>query len=157
MNFRILRFSLLLLAFTAISANGQEPQAAPSPQNSAVTYPNTSEGLQHLIGDILRAAKAEDSAKETELVCSLLMPENSTWFTDEYGPGFGTSLAAAYRRAAPDLEQEIKAIYEANVQGGRMNPKILRYGDAESVNAPIDHFLNCMNQVVPLYETAFMG
>ena len=27
----------------------------------------------------------------------------------------------------------------------------------ESVNSPVDHFLNCMDQIVPLYQTAFQG
>lgn len=157
MRIRTLGLSLFLLIFAVIPMRGRKPQAAPSPQNSTMAYPNTSEGLQDLIVDILRAAKAMDSEKETELIRSLLMPENSTWFTDEYGPGFGASLAAAYKRALPSLEQEIRTLYEANVQDGRTNPKILRYGDPETVNAPIDHFLNCMNQIVPLFQTAFLG
>jgi TonB family protein len=156
MNSRDLLFLLPLFALTAFPAQCGELQVTSPPQSSA-SYPNTSDGLQNLIGDILRAVKTRDSAKEAELISSLLIPEDSTWFTDEYGPGFGASLGAAYRRAVPDLAQEIKAIYEANVQASRMNPKILRYGDPESVNAPIDHFLNCMNQVVPLYQTAFVG
>ena len=157
MNLRITGLFLFLFAFGRIPMHGRESQATSSAQNPAVSNPNTPEGLQNLIGDILRAAKTRDSAKETELIRGLLMPENSTWFTDEYGPGFGASLAAAYRRAAPQLEGEIKTIYEANVERGWMSPKILRYADPENVNAPIDHFLNCMDQIVPLYTTAFQG
>jgi TonB family protein len=157
MNSRNFGLSLFLFALAAVPAQGRDSQATSSPQSSALAYPNTSEGLQNLIADILRAANAKDSVKESGLIHSLLLPEDSTWFIDEYGAGFGASLAAAYRRELPGLEQEIKGIYEANMQAGRMNPKILRYGDAESVNAPIDHFLNCMNQVVPLYQTSFLG
>ena len=126
-------------------------------QKSPVDYPNSLEGLQNLIVDILRAEKANDSAKEAELIHGLLMPEDSTWFTDEYGPGFGGSLATAYHVAKPDLEQEIKAVYETNAQRGWMTPKILRYADPAAVNSPTDHFLNCMNNLVPLYQTAFRG
>ena len=86
-----------------------------------------------------------------------MLPEDSAWFTEEYGPGFGASLASAYRRIAPDLEQQIKTIYEGNVERGWITPKILRYTDPESVNSPLDHFLNCMDQIVPLYQTAFQG
>jgi TonB family protein len=157
MNLRNLGISFFILGLAAVPAQGGEPQAASSTQGLAPAYSNTSDGLQSLIGDILRATKAKDFAKETELIRSLLLPEDSTWFIDEYGPGFGASLAKAYRRELPGLEQEIKEIYEANMQAGRMNPKILRYGDPESVNAPIDHFLNCMNQVVPIYQTSFLG
>lgn len=157
MNFRSLGLSLFLFTLAVMPAGGRTTQAASSRQTSSTVYPNTVEGLQKLIADILRSAKAKDSATETALMRSLLMPEDSTWFTDEYGPGFGASLAAAYRRELPSLEQEIKGIYEANVEAGRLNPKIVGYGDPESANAPIDHFLNCMNQVVPLYQTSFLG
>ena len=157
MNSRNFGLSLFLLALLATPAGGRTTQATTSQQDSAVAYPNTSEGLLNLITDILRAASKKDSAKEAELIHSLLIPENSTWFADEYGPGFGASLAAAYRRAAPELEEEIKTVYEGNVQRGWTKPKILSYADAEKVNAPIDHFLNRMNQVVPLYQTAFQG
>ena len=38
----------------------------------------------------------------------------------------------AYRRIAPDLEQQIKTIYEGNVERGWMTPKILRYTDRKA-------------------------
>jgi TonB family protein len=156
MNSRTLGPLLLLLGLTVLPTEGKGPQEKTASQDSAPTYPNTSDGLQNLIMDILHAAKAKDPAKEAELIHSLLMPENSTWFTEEYGPGFGTSLAAAYQRALPGLEQEIRTIYEGSVQRGWMTPKIFRYADPEEEHAP-DHFLNCMNQIVPLYTTAFQG
>ena len=106
---------------------------------------------------VLCAKLVKTAGIEADLIHGLLMPEDSTWFTDEYGLGFGASLAAAYRRASSGLEQEIKTVYEGNIQRGWTTPKILRYTDPESVNAPVDHFLNCMNQIVPLYTTAFQG
>jgi TonB family protein len=157
MNLRNLVTLAILVAFSAHPIRGQQAEAPATAQNRATAYPNSSEGLQSQIGDILNAIKEKDSAKEAELIHGLLMPENSTWFTDEYGPGFGASLATAYRGAVSGLDQEIKATYEANVQGGHMHPKTLRHADPEAENAPIDHFLNCMNQLVPLYETAFLG
>lgn len=154
---RSLGLSLFLSALAAVPAQGRELQSNSSPQAPAAAYSNSTDGLQNLIRDILQTAKAKDSAKETALIHSLVMPVNSTWFTDEYGPGFGASLAAAYRRAVPELEEEIKTVYEGDVQRGLMSPRILIYKDSEQVNAPIDHFLNCMNQIVPLYQSVFQG
>jgi len=156
MNSRNCGLFLFLLALAAVPAQCGS-QVTSSSQRTAAAYPNASEGLQNLIMDILRAADTKDSAKEAELIHSLLMPEDSTWFIDEYGPGFGASLAAAYRRSVPELEEDIKTVYEANVQRGWTKPKILTYADPEKVNAPIDRFLNSMNRVVPLYQTAFQG
>ena len=55
------------------------------------------------------------------------------------------------------MELTLKTIFEGNVQRGWITPKILRYTDPETVNAPLDHFLNCMDQIVPLYATGFQG
>jgi TonB family protein len=149
------------VAFIALSI-GLSPIQAQSPQNSvpssmvqADAYPNTAEGLQRLIDDILQAAKGKNSATETELIQGLLLPKNSVWFAVEYGPGFGASLAAAYERVSPGLEHEIRTIYEGNVERGWMSPKLLRYDNPDAVGSPIDTFLNCMNKIVPLYQTAF--
>lgn len=103
---------------------------------------------------MLRAAKARDFDTEATLVHALLMPDDSTWFIDEYGPGFGSKLSTEYRQE-PSLETRIKQVYEGDVRRGWMSPTILRYENPEKVNAPTDRFLNCMNKIVPLYATAF--
>jgi len=55
----------------------------------------------------------------------------------EYGPVFGPSLAVAYGGVLPDLEQEIKTIYEGNVERGWMTPKLQIYENPDAVNAPL--------------------
>lgn len=157
MTCRILLTCLLLCAPLRAALSLAQIPATPTIAPALATYPNTSEGLQRLIGDILQSAKEKDTAKETQLIHTLIFSEDSTWFTEEYGPGFGASLAAAYQRLKPGLEEEIKTIYEGDVNRGWTNPRIVQYTDPESVNAPLDHFLNCMNQIVPLYATAFQG
>ena len=153
---RLLSSCLVFLSLSLMPARAQQ-NSQPAAKSEEQKYSNSAEGLQRLLNEILQAAKVKDSAKESELIHGLLIPTDSTWFTDVYGPGFGSSLAAAYRRATPALEQEIRAVYEGNAQRGWMKPKIFSYADPESVNAPLDRFLNCMNEIVPLYATAFQG
>lgn len=158
MNLRAPAFVfLIVLASSASQARGQQSSAANPSQNAEATFSDSSESLQKQIAQILNAIRERNSAKESDLISNLLMPEDSNWFTDEYGPGFGNSLLAAYRRAKPELAQKMKEVFEANVGYGWMNPKILRYDDPEKTNSPIDHFLNSMNKIVPLYQTAFQG
>lgn len=158
MNLRTSAFLFfMLLALSLIQARGQQSPASSSPENVEVTFSDSSESLQKQIAEILYAIREKNSAKETELINNLLMPEDSTWFTNEYGPGFGNSLLGTYRQAKPELAQKMKEVFEANVGYGWMNPKILRYDDPEKTNSPIDHFLNSMNKIVPLYQTAFQG
>jgi TonB family protein len=156
-----MRRAALFLSFcllVPLGTRAQSPQdTAPALKGGGETYPNTPEGLQSLIEQILQAARTNNRTTETELIRNLLIPDNSTWFTDEYGPGFGASLAAAYHQEMPNLQEEIRSVYEGNAKRGWTNPKILRYTDPESVNSPIDTFLNCMDNLVPLYATAFQG
>jgi TonB family protein len=107
-----------------------------------------------LLEEIVHAAAANDSAREAGLIHGFLLPKNSTWFTDEYGPGFGASLAAAYRRVQPDLEEEIKRIYDGDAERGWLTATIRRYVDPDTEHAP-HRFLNCMEHIVPLYQAAF--
>src|SRR5438552_18697055 len=104
----------LIVSVTTLAHPHQESPALP--KNEAFGYPNTSEGLQGLIEDILRAAKSKDNAKLSELIHGLLMPENSKWFPEVFGPGFGASLSASYGRLAPNLEQDLQVIFENDVQ-----------------------------------------
>ncbi|MHB8755050.1 MAG: energy transducer TonB [Candidatus Acidiferrales bacterium] len=156
-----MRRAALLLLFCILVPFGTRAQSfqntAPTAESAAETYPNTPEGLRSLIQQILQAARVKDRITENELIHSLLISDNSTWFTDEYGPGFGASLAAAYHREMPNLEDEIRSVYEGNAKRGWTNPEILQYTDPEKVDSPIDAFLNCMDQIVPLYATAFQG
>ncbi|HTX15177.1 MAG TPA: hypothetical protein VMD77_07775 [Candidatus Baltobacteraceae bacterium] len=142
---------VVIVMFFCAGAFAKSQNSTIPPQGAS--YANSSDGFQKLITDILQAAKDKNRAREAGLIHSLLIPDGSTWFTDVYGPGFGASLAAAYLRAKPDLEGEITAVYEGDIARGWTAPKILRYTDPESVDSPLDHFLNSMNQIVPLYTT----
>ena len=146
---------LLLCPPGALAQSSQDSAKPASAQGAA--YANSTDGFQNLIADILQAAKDKNKAREADLIHGLLIPDGSTWFTDVYGPGFGASLAAAYQRAKPGLEAQITEVYEGDVARAWPTPKIVRYTDPESVNSPVDHFLNSMSQIVPLYATVSQG
>lgn len=147
-------FSAVALLFAPMPSQARQGVPVHSP---APTYENSSDGLLRLLEDILGASRSKDTAKEQALIRSLALPGDATWFEDEFGPAFGPRLAAAYRKAQPALSEEIQSVYDGDAQRGWINPKILRYVDAASANSPVDHFLNCMNEISPLYQTAFRG
>jgi TonB family protein len=148
----------VLAMIVSIRSSAESPQEPSSkPKNQEMATPNTSEGLQSLIEDIFRAAKSKDSTKEAEFIRGLLMPEDSKWFTNVFGPGFGANLSTAYRRSTPNLERELLTIFEGDVQRGWTKPKVFRFTYAESAEFPTDKILDCMNDVVPLYQTAVNG
>jgi len=145
--------TVLLLVAPQLTV-GQEASMTQSP---AISYSADSAGLQSLLHDILEAANANDATKEGRLIHSLVMPDDATWFNDEFGPAFGPRLSKAYRSAEPTLEPEIRTIFENDAKRGWLNPKIIRYADAAEVDSPTDNFLNCMDEPAPLYQTAFIN
>jgi TonB family protein len=158
MTFRILATWLLLLQIGLPTiATGAKQDSATTASFQTEAYTNTTDGLQKQIDDILQSIKAKNVTKEEELIHNLMIPQNSAWFMNEYGPGFGASLAGAYEREVPGLEQIIKNTYEGNVERGWTTPKLLRFENPDTTNWPTDSFLNSMNKIVPLYQTAFDG
>jgi hypothetical protein len=154
---RSIRVSVCVVAMLLASMRSKTQQGLGTIQNLEGAYPDSSEGLQKLLQDTIEAVTAKDAAKEEALIRTLIMPEDSSWFKDEFGPAFGPRLAAAYQRTRPALEQELQTVYEGNAQRGWSRPKIFRYADAATADSPIDKFLNCMDVTVPLYGTAFNG
>src|ERR1022692_4331631 len=145
----------LVLLFMAIVAQAEQA-LAPIPKTGA-SYPDSNEGLQQQLHDTIEAVKSKDTAKEAALIRALIMPEDATWFTDEFGPAFGPRLAAAYQKSGATLQRVIQDAYEGNAERDWSQPKIFRYSDPATVDSPTDNFLNCMDVIVPLYQTAFNG
>lgn len=149
--------SLCCAALFLVTMLSHSQQAPSEIQRSEAAYPNSSEGLQKLLHDTVVAVKSKDMAKAAALMNTLIVPADSTWFEDEFGPAFGPRLAAAYQKTKPEMEVEIATVFKGNADRGWMQPKIFRYEDAATVDSPTDRFLNCMDKVVPLYKTAFDG
>jgi len=149
--------SLCIAALLLSPVPLQAQQASGGVQDVEAAYPDSSEGLQKMLHETIEAVKSRDPTKEATLIHTLIMPEDAMWFKDEFGPSFGPRLAVAYQKITPELEQQIQTVYEGNAQRGWSQPKIFRYADAATVGSPIDNFLNCMDVVVPLYQTAFNG
>ncbi len=146
---------VLLLVIQSMSVPAQQEGVTGQP--SAAAYPNGAEGLQKVLQDILKAMTSKDTTKEDELIQTLIMPSDSTWFKDEFGPAFGPRLSAVYQTEAATIAQQLQTVYDGNAKRGWSSPKIFQYADAAHVNSPIDNFLNCMDEVTPIYQTAFNG
>jgi TonB family protein len=152
------RLLVLLVVFAVVPIRTQPRQASTRTSlDQTAVYSDTSESFRGLIVEILESAKSKNIARTTELIHGLLMPEDAKWFVNEFGPGFGASSWNAYQRLRPTLEEELHTIFEADAQKGFLKPKVVRFSDAASTEHPVDNFLNCMNDVVSLYQTAVDG
>jgi TonB family protein len=69
---------------------------------AAVSYPDTANGLEHLVNDIFRALKDGDTAKFNVLVASLAEPVSADWFMTNFGED-GYAMAEEYARERGQL------------------------------------------------------
>lgn len=153
---RLMRIFFFVAAMVSVHT-GQAQQTMPVPHAKVTAYPESSDGLRQFLEDIMRAAESRNTPTELILINSLIMPRESTWFTDKFGVAFGPRLAAAYESTEAGLVDQMRTVFEADVQHGLRVPKIFQYNDPTKVDSPVDSYLNCMNEISPLYETAFNG
>jgi len=67
-----------------------------SADTTDVSYPDSTEGLERLVRDILRAVKSDPSGEALRLTHSLQLPDHEVWFADTFGAERGAELAAEY-------------------------------------------------------------
>lgn len=95
-----------------LAAQAVAPQQSgqPSGQNSASltplaipTYPDSPEGLAHLMKDMLKLQKSGDAKNLAPYVQSLILPNPAAWFTTTFGEKLGTTMASDYDRTRLNL------------------------------------------------------
>ena len=154
---RWITISLCVIGFYLTPVRCPAQQPAGQTQTADFVYPDSSQGLQQLLQDTVEALKSKDFPRAAALLNTLIVPADSTWFQDEFGPAFGPRLAVAYQKGKTEMEVEMVTVFKGNAERGWTHPKIFRYDDAATVDSPTDRLLNCMDKVVPLYKTAFDG
>ena len=93
---------ILLLVSSPIKAAPQTQGPATSSTFQTPTYPNTPDGLQKQIEDILRAAKDRNEAVEAELIHQLVLPKDSEWLQVSTVPVLGRALQPPTKDCCPD-------------------------------------------------------
>lgn len=114
----------------ASSVNG----ALPAIQN----YPDSPQGLEQLMKDMLRLEKKGDAKNLAPYVQSLILPNPSAWFTATFGEKLGAELADGYDRARmnlplafPDTLSQIQSKHLDKVQAIRFTDSC----DAEATDS----------------------
>jgi TonB family protein len=81
---------------------------------AAVSYPDTANGLEHLVNDLFRALKDGDAAKFDVLVGSLAEPVSADWFMTNFGED-GYAMAEEYARDRGHLRGLIAEYFRKRV------------------------------------------
>jgi TonB family protein len=75
-------------------------------------YQNNEGGLKRLIGDMIKARKAQDSANFQKLVDTLILPNHAEWYVSAFGSDIGSQYAAGYRPDGKVLQIALSNVFD---------------------------------------------
>jgi hypothetical protein len=123
---------LLLVALTSWSSIGQLPPA---------NYPNSAEGLEHLMADLVSIAKQGDAASLNSHAQSLVLPDAESWFSVRFGNAhcsdshmaitdcLGSRYAMAYNYIAQSLPDSLGLTLKDLISEGVVNFEAVNYSE----------------------------
>lgn len=129
----LLRCMILLVTASLVSLSPIFPKQGASPKPPQVpaagSYPNTPEGLQQLLLELLRTARSDDHVKLRSDIAAMEIPDYENWFTHVFGQEQGQKLGDKYEESlkASEVNFELLWIELAKQQGEisviRLDPK----------------------------------
>lgn len=147
----------LLLLLPSASARARVPFAprTSSSRTAPKTYPDTSEGLQQFLADLLASTGAGSSRKLTAMLKDAEIPNSRQWFDDTFGPDKGNPWADAYETSPKKYDQSFRLSLWAVAS---LEKQILtrKVNDAPEPGRAIERdMLDSMKQPVDIYFVAF--
>jgi hypothetical protein len=138
------------------TACGDDDSAKKADPASKVSYPQSTAGLEQLMGDIMGATKA-GQARADVLLRSLQLPDSKSWFREHFGDELGTTLAAGYQQVASNTTQ-MSALFERLIATDRIRIDVERFdGPKDDAAVGYQHkALERMKDRVPLYSVRFV-
>jgi len=100
---------ILLLAYPSIAQNSPQlaPPAPVGPAIAIPSYPDTARGLEKLLGEMMKLAKANDYQTLAGYTKSLALPNPDDWFKSVFGDERGPQYTAASASSRLGIERSI--------------------------------------------------
>ena len=150
-----------LVASTAARARQSEdaaPQAQQaSPSASIPSYPNTAQGLEKFMKDMMKAAKNGDHDVVAAYAKSLVLPDAESWFKSVFGDEHGARLAAVSDRVRSEIELSAPDAVTKFLSEERTRVEAVRFDDSCNSRATDTEypFLLLRERPEPLYDVRF--
>lgn len=131
----VVTLAIVLMAAASCGDSGKSPSGegrADSDGDSersgaaAVSYPDSTEGLERLIRDILGALENGKKAEAQKLTKSLELVDPEVWFAETFGADRGEKLASAYAPVAGHLSQ-MSALFERLLENHQTHLEVERF------------------------------
>jgi len=107
----LLALCMLLVAYPRTAQNSAQT-APPAPAGPAIaipSYPDTQRGLEKLLGEMMKLARANDTQTLAACTKSLALPDPDGWFKSAFGDGRGPEYAAASAPSRLGIDTSIPA------------------------------------------------
>jgi TonB family protein len=158
--------ALLVLVFfaacTTLQCQEVPKDAAPSsqqtPSGAAIpAYPNTAQGLEKLIKEMMKLAKNGDHDELAAYAKSLVLPGAENWFNSVFGSDLGAQLAVVSERGRREFQVGAPDALADLMKEHRTLIEVVRFDDdcnarASSTEYP---FLVLRERPEPLYDVRF--
>lgn len=135
---------LIACAYLTASASAQDiRQLTPIAPTASAAYPNTPDGLRHLLQDMFAAAKHGDRNALQATIANTEIPDYETWFAATFGAAKGGSLAEAYEKMLSQRERDFqRRITELSREEGYVSVKAIVATDMyDTLQGPLDVYL----------------
>jgi len=150
----------LIIAIPAILAAPRKcaaPQSTEAkPEAAAISsYPESAEGLKHLLLDWFAAIEAGDTAKSSQYLESFAIPNHQEWFVKTFGVREGARLDARYTELQAGQMSGLKAAAEQAVKDERFFLEAKVFDKSTAAMEPLlEEVSTAMVQPTPIYEAS---
>jgi TonB family protein len=155
----LLAFCILLAASACF---GQEPpQTAPSaaaaPAATIPSYPDRPQGLEKLLGSMMKLSKEGDQHTLAVYAQSLALPNPDAWFTSVFGSDLGPQYAAASEKQRAAVVTSAPAMLAALLKENRTRIEAHKFGESCDPLASDKEYplLLRRDHAAPLYDARF--
>ena len=126
--------------------------AAPAPGS----YPDTAEGLQQFLQELLAAIKSGQWERVSVFIKSLIIPDHAASLTKVFGPEEGKNLAPRYETELSDFERNNRKHFEFAAKEGSGTVDVSRFlNPADAGPSSISGAaLAAMKEPLPLYSAS---
>jgi len=145
------------LVFFAATGQGNPTDSTAGSQRGNQPVADSSSALQTWMAGLIDAIKRGDASREKQLIESLVMPVDSSWFAEHFDKNTAVLLRSAYVESMKDFESNASHLYESDVRRGPIDIHVNRYADPNTTPTPFNRLLENMTTSAPLYEVATNG
>jgi TonB family protein len=146
-----------LAIFSGISEQAPVTTTANPSEPIVPSYPNTPEGLEKLMKDVLKLEKQNNQQELAAYLKSMTLPDADNWFKSVFGETRGANFASASAQWRKEFESSAPDALATFLKRGLTDVEAVRFDDSCNRRATATEypFLLLRERPEPLYDVRF--